>query len=491
MKRLLFVCLMACTAMLTMAAVRTKQIEVRTQAQFDRMDLDVKNALRQGVTDLTVHILSGTYYYAEKHLDLSSLQYPKAKITIVGQGALLVGRNGTADANWQMGCFDPQTLRSVDLWTPLQQSPAAVEVVDAASRLCRIRLAGRQQAQSAAQCRGQYVQVTQWYKTMVYPVVRRDRRYLYFTATDLEFVQGFGHWNVNLDCYYGKVNPRYRTLDTNLGSRSYEPCLASTFANLKHSTLGQVVLRGLQFGPNHGAAPLIDTDMLRSSQLLVEDCVFSGVRGLVIRVWYTDQVLIRRNRFEGCYRDGIESFNGSTHTQVIDNVFTDHGMGLSQNFGVICRGADFEIRGNRFRNFCYAAIGVGLYHGHKAAGPVQGVVADNDIAFEPEYYQHYAQHTLMDGGAIYAWTQCDDVRITGNRINHIRGVKDYRGIFCDDGTKNVTVQGNTVTDIGAGCWCIDLRWVESVKSTVPDHNTGNTVSGNKVDGPVRFETRRP
>lgn len=81
--------------------------------------------------------------------------------------------------------------------------------------------------------------------------------------------------------------------------------------------------------------------------------------------------------------------------------------------------------------------------------------------------------------------------IQDNKINRYRGIKDYRGIFCDDGGKNITVRGNTVTNIGGGSWCIDLRWVENVGSKVPDHNTGNVVSDNKVDGKVRFETSKP
>lgn len=492
MKRFFIFLLLACSCMILSAEEAIKAFSISNQEQFESLNTNLRRALRQGAKELTVNIQPGIYYYNEKHLSFSSQNYPDASVTIIGDNAILVAKDLGQEASWQDGLFDEHNRQNADGWTPLTQSTSDVDVVDVETKLCRIRTPKRQSAQNEAQCAGQFLQLTQWYKSQVYPIVRRTSHYIYFTATDLEYSQTYGHWNVNYDMYYGHVNPRYRTISTSANQKTGRTrCQASTFLNLWHSQLGTFTLKGIEFGPNNGKSPLIDTDMFSSNQLRIEDCKFCGIRGLVVKVWYTNNVLICNNTFDECYDNGIESFNASRNTQIINNVFRNHGLGMRNTFCVICRGEDFLVQGNTFRNFNYAAIGAGLWYGNKQNGAITGKILENDIAYEPAYYDDYARHTLMDGGAIYTWTICDDVVIKGNRIDNFRGMHHYRGIFCDDGAKNLTVTGNTITNIGEDCWCIDLRWVENVSEKVPDHNTGNVVSGNQVDGRIRFETKKP
>lgn len=474
----------------TQAAESRKNVIVSDQSQFDALDATLKKHLRQGVTQLTINLQPGTYYYGNKHLDLSSLIYPNAKVSIVGHGALLVAKNLGRERDWQDGSFDVVGRRDVDRWSELVFGADTVEVIDAEAKLCRIRTLKRQPKRSAEQCKGHFLQLTEWYDSKVYPIVRYERRYIYFTATDLNYQSQYRCWNVNTDMLYGKVCPRYRTITPTASVPHVRYCQASTFARLYHSSLGGFTVKDVAFGPNNGSAPLIDTDTFSSLQLLLEGCTFTGVRGTVVKVWYTDNVMLRSCIFEGCYHNGIESYNGSRKTQVIGCTFRNHGRGLRQNFGVICRGEDFQVKGNTFVNFSYAGIGAGVWYGHESKAAITGLITDNALSFDPDYYDDYAQHTLMDGGAIYTWTKCDRVQILNNTINRYRGMKDYRGIFCDDGGKNITVRGNTVTNIGAE-WCIDFRWTDHVAHLVPDHNTGNDVRDNKVDGKVKFETRKP
>ena len=96
---------------------------------------------------------------------------------------------------------------------------------------------------------------------------------------------------------------------------------------------------------------------------------------------------------------------------------------------------------------------------------------------------------LMDSGAIYTWTINKDVTLSGNYIHDIGGYGDNRGIFCDDGTVNVTIVNNKVVRI-RNSWCIDLRRVASVekdpRSAIRRSNVGNRMENNVVDGKVRF-----
>ena len=72
----------------------------------------------------------------------------------------------------------------------------------------------------------------------------------------------------------------------------------------------------------------------------------------------------------------------------------------------------------------------------------------------------YQQYTLMDGGAIYISTRLDDVVIRYNYIHNVKGMKDNRGIFCDDGAKNLKIYGNVFYGIH-NSYCVDSRLVES------------------------------
>lgn len=491
MKKHLLYLLLSVLTFTMWAAPGQRTITISDQQQFDKLEASVKQLLRQGVTDIVVTLKPGIYQYGEKHLDLSDLNYPKINLTLAGNGALLIAKDLNKERDWQDGAFDLRQQTDIDRWSTLEFGARKVEVVDAKNKLCRIRTQKKQRVQKQKACQGEYLTLTMCYDSKTYPIVRRESRYIYFTASDLEYKESRRDWNVNHDYTYGHVNPRYRIITPQAPNNTTHFCQASTFAYLWHSHFGSFTLRGISFGPNNGSAPLIATDMFDCQQLLIEKCSFSGVRGMVIKVWYTDNVKIEGNTFEGCYQNGIEAFNGCRNTQIIGNTFRNHGLGMQQNFAIVCRNENFVIRGNAFRNFTYGAIGIGVWYGNAVKYPITGKVEGNDIAFEPNWYADYQKHTLMDGGAIYTWTRCDRVSITGNTITRYRGMKDYRGIFCDDGARNLTIRDNRISNIGDGGYCIDLRWVDHVTKDVPDHNTGNTISGNHVDGPIRFETKKP
>jgi hypothetical protein len=82
------------------------------------------------------------------------------------------------------------------------------------------------------------------------------------------------------------------------------------------------------------------------------------------------------------------------------------------------------------------------------------------------------------------------VTISNNYIHDIAGIKSNNGIFCDDGAKGITLSGNRIERIHGG-YDINLRWCETYKADVPDHNSGNRIFNNQTTGKVRFETQRP
>ena len=215
------------------------------------------------------------------------------------------------------------------------------------------------------------------------------------------------------------------------------------------------------------------------------DCSFSNIGGAVVYLTNTDNVIFERNTVRNTYGAALVSDNQSSATKAIKNSFENLDLKMSNSHGLLIQGADFLIEGNTFENFSYSAIGVGNHYTKKGLKPCYGKILDNEIFLSGDYLQHPEQHTLMDGGAIYVWTQTDGIEIYNNYIHDIVGMKDNRGIFCDDGAKNVTIKGNIIERIHNGA-CISLRECAYVAPYVPDYNSGNTIEGNYVDGNVRF-----
>ena len=92
----------------------------------------------------------------------------------------------------------------------------------------------------------------------------------------------------------------------------------------------------------------------------------------------------------------------------------------------------------------------------------------------------------MDSGAIYVSTQNDNVIIRYNYICNYSGILDNRGIFCDDGARNITIYGNIIYGIDNG-FCIDSRQVEDADKSVRLNNTNNVIEENYLQGSIRFE----
>lgn len=98
----------------------------------------------------------------------------------------------------------------------------------------------------------------------------------------------------------------------------------------------------------------------------------------------------------------------------------------------------------------------------------------------------------MDSGAIYIFTQNDGAVIRNNYIHDYVGMKDNRGIFCDDGAYGFTITGNVIRNV-PNSYSIDSRLCLNVEtqagSVVKKVNYNNIIRNNRVDGPVRFEKR--
>ena len=446
-----------------------KTVKVSTQAEFDGLNTTVKKALAAKPSQLTVVIEPGTYHFKDDHLDLSGLKCPDTELRIEGEGAVLVG---TA----------PEVKTS-----PFYRASRVVDVVDAEKKLCRIKTGKRLGGPGKL-----YIQVTAWYRLFTCPVTEIKNGYIYFTCEQL--ARNGLMYNINGDVSFGRKLPRYRLMRVQESSAP----VSSAFFKVTDCDFRRVSLSGLTFDTNadgrseYAKDCLIRFYMGRFERAEVSRCTFRSIRTDVVRIAYSDGVTVKDCRFEDCGRIGVLSYNHSARTVVEDNVFERMGTYGEFNPCVRCSGTDYRIRRNHFTDYGCCAIGVGVHFSEKMEHPSSGIVADNTITQTAAYRKDAPMNLLMDTGAIYVWTQNASLEIRDNIITDISGPFDNRGIFCDDGTVNTVIEGNTILRI-ANSYCIDLRRALSVEtrtdSQIRKVNVGNRLGKNKTDGKIRFEQR--
>ena len=444
-------------------------ILVSSQADFDRLKQDVHRELQRQPAELKVEFLPGTYQFKDNHLYLYEENCPGTRLSLVGNGATLVGSA-------------PDIVE-----TPFYRADRMVEVVDADKKLCRIRTRKRLDGQGRL-----YIQVTSWYRLFTGPVTEVKGRWLYFTVEDLQ--RSGLTYNINGDMTYGKQRPRFRLVRL----KEPEKPVSTPVFNFTACSFRQVDVSGFTFDGNAGLGVKNPNNFLirfyscKLGGASVRECTFKSIRSDVVRIAYTDGVEVRNCRFEDCRRIGVLAYNHAGRVRVLDNAFERMGLDAEVTPCVRCQGSDYLISGNRFVDYGCCAVMAGLHFSEEMEYPASGIVERNEIYQTDGYRKEAPMNLLMDTGAIYVNTQNASLEIRNNEIHDISGPYDNRGIFCDDGTVNTCIHDNKVVRI-ENSWCIDLRRVLSVEtradSKIRRVNVGNRMERNQVDGKVRFEQR--
>ena len=214
-------------------------------------------------------------------------------------------------------------------------------------------------------------------------------------------------------------------------------------------------------------------------------CSFEYIRGTVLSASATENIIFDKDIVRHTAGDELRFLSNCENVRVTNNLFENNGENISNSFCVNCREATYYIAHNTFRDFGYGAIGVGVWHGFEKKCPSRGIIEHNEIYFSPEYFSNAWQHMLMDSGAIYTWTQNDQVIIRYNYIHDYTGAGDNRGMFCDDGANNLKIYRNVVTNI-QNSYCIDSRYGKDQREGFTN-NANNFMAQNVVDGRVRFQ----
>lgn len=506
----LFVC---CLFVVTIVSACRTTIVVNNQTEFDGLQEKLTSSIKAGKKDVYVKLLPGTYVAKEKHIMLKNITAMDIKIQIKGKGAILIPSGSeyhdgdmyqgtfSVDNSWMSGTIDVET------WSYIQYADGQVEILDATEKACRIK--SKNLFPTNMDYSNAYIMIPHWFRSSVYKIDKIDQQYIYFVADDLK-ESSYGGYNVNDDFNYGKKNIRYKLCNVEtrddylrvIDGRVHLPKNINTvwegtthqFLTIQDSKLASVEIAGIQIHGNAFAEsnPAIYIKNSECKEIRIHHCGFYGMRGNVISVTASPNVIIDNNKFEGCYYYGIKSNNESTNTIVEKNHFASMGKRMSNTPCVRCQGTNFVVSDNTFVNFGYCGISTGIWYKSDKKQPCFGLIEKNNLCFDHDYLSHIDNYGIMDGGAIYIATKNDGSKVRYNYIHGFSGMKSNRGVFCDDGAYNIEIYGNVITSI-VNSRCIDSRRMAKVESSktpesdVDRANVNIVIRDNIVDGGIRFE----
>lgn len=464
---------------LALGTVRAETLRVDSQQDFDNLTKSIEAAVKGGATIVDVQLPEGTLLFRNRQLSFSNKQWGEVALIIRGDNTTLV----PAD----------EALRDTTPPAPLQQTDRLIEVVDEAQKLCRLHLAKGHELADNGQAERR-ICITQWFKAQTYKVQRVSEGWVYFTADDLSYNSSYKCHSVNLDYGYslkhgGKgVMPRYRVEGTAQSKGN-----ACRLLSVENCRLASLELNGISVRGNKESSAdyLIYMRLSSADSIAVRGCLFQGIRSQVMLAEECRNVRVSDCQFRDCHRGGVQTVS-SEGTVVSNNEFVNMGLACKNSFCIRVSGKDYLVAGNSLVDFGYGGIAIGTWWKADKRTEESGIVERNTLSYSADYFSRIAERGLMDGGAIYIYTQNDHAQVRHNYIHDYTGMCDNRGIFCDDGACHFELYGNIVVNTPKGR-SIDSRLTPSVatdkQSKTQVINTDNKIYDNIIDSSLRFEGR--
>lgn len=461
--------------------------QISSQKDFDTISTTIIKALKSGDKNIVFNFSPGEYYCKSWHLRLVDLNYPNASIKIIGNNTTWVGkRNLVHHVSNPQEAFSLHDNKMYYPWTELSYLKDTIEIIDKSRNLCR--LLANEKLSDDKEPAGKYLRITTCYKSYCYPIENIQQGYIYFDAGNMCKYTNEALMGINADFAFGHMFPRYQLFGFNILSQQIYSSKATYCIVLSNTVFKSFKISGINVIGFGGDGCFIALKNAVAKEHVFRHMSFDNMVGSVF--WTTNSHNIK---FIGCnfynlYEGAITVENDCKGAIVEKCIFKNCGIGNMNSRCIEIRNEDFVIRNNKFENFGYGAIGIGLWYGGEKKHPITGTVEYNEIFYSGNYLRNADIHNLQDGGAIYTYTQSDGVDICYNYIHDFSGPYLNRGIFCDDGAKNIHLIGNVVVNC-TNSYAIDLRYCNNYQNYVPDFNTGNIMIDNIVSGNYRFEPR--
>ena len=508
MRKVLWIIFLSLAVPLVSLAGSRRVIPIGNQREFDTLQEKIETAVISGATDLSVVLAPGTYFFTDNHLKLYGKEWSGVSLSITGDNSILTAsgidlRDGDPWSGvWDPGCqFLHPDGGCIETFGKAMRSPGLVRIVDERQKLCRIRMPNRPSRPNGV-LKDAYLQLSRWYESRTYKVTQIRDGWVYFIADDLEKVSPMGY-NVNYDFLYGQERPRFRLCNTGdrdlvtldgghihlpAGIASTHCCKASTFLSIHNTAIGSLTLSGLEFKGNaeQEGRHLIAVYHCRCQRFSISGCRFSDIKSSLFTAEHTDHIEIEDNLFRDCHKHVLSTASTCREARFLDNSFDHCGCDWGPWACITACGDGYLVSGNRISDFGYVGVFVGTPERLLYEAEPGGIVEENELWQNPDFADSCSEYTMMDSGAIYINTCNDRATVRKNYIHDISGVKDNRGIFCDDGARNFDIYENVILRI-ANSYAIDARRVPEEESSRFRNNVGNCVRDNLTDSPIRFE----
>lgn len=218
-------------------------------------------------------------------------------------------------------------------------------------------------------------------------------------------------------------------------------------------------------------------------QMWIMDNTFNNLSNRAVKVLDCENVCVINNKINGTRINAI--YCSGNNISIEGNELRNIGY-MGQTMAIAFLGTDIHIYDNIIEDFNYSAISTGGTQPNNNCDPKTYIIERNTIRYTPKFLKHYKDNTLADGGGIYIGPQNTQGIIRYNIIDNITGMGANRGIFLDDGAKNLSIYGNLIMNTSNSS-DIDLRLSNTYAAGIPDHNTNNKVFHNIITGRYRFQ----
>ena len=440
-------------------------VPVRSQTDFNLLRQRVIKVADSGASEIRVEFDGSLQLrFSRNMLNLSGQKYPQTSLVFSGNGVILTGE-GVADESW----------------------------TEFYSANKKISASGRRRGEFVLNLPAgldggsfSHVLITEWYQSRMYKINEIKEGKVFFDAPSAD--------ELNMDIRYSGKTPRFKLLAKGSTAPSFDEDVkskAGRFISTYGAAFKSIVFENIHFVGNcNTGTTLLDFTDLDTEGVLVKDCEFTKIHSDLVHVSGASDFCFENNYVHHCYRSGVVSDNKSLRTRVVGNRFEECGLLMDMTSCVDCCGSDYYIADNVFCNFGSRAISAGVYFAAQKQFRSTGIIEQNVIYYSGDWVDTPEKYTLMDTGAIYITTFSDEAIVRFNRIFDYTGMKDNRGIFCDDGASGFRIYGNVITGI-SNSFAIDARRTSALelKTSGRKVNVNNYVGNNVVEGPLRFEGR--
>ena len=468
-------------------------IQVVTQKDLEKLTFKLKKAIKNGYKIIEVNIASGVYRYDKVPVSLYKVDASEVSISIKGNNTILVAggkdyRNGSLIASpTRNHIYLDEKRKLIELYGEVMQANGSVEIVDQEEKLCRMAV-----SQPCEFMSGMRMQLSEWYRSPIYKVTEVRDGFVYFIAHDLKYDKQKKCYNVQYDDAIASFNPRYRFVEI-AKAQTYtgkiHECTVSQFVKLHHVKLKAFSVSGIEFcGSAKGDEAFFAFQDVAAEQIDIANCQFEYMKPRVVSLKKTNHFVFQNNMVSNCYAGALYSDADCSKTIVKGNRFYRAEKGWTNSSCVVCYGEDFLISDNTFEDIAYSSIRTGYYYKLGDELVSKGIIENNEIYLGDEYYSHPEKYSLIDGGAIYISTLCNQVIVRYNYIHNYRGVKSNRAIYCDDGAMNVKIYGNVISGITNAHSILSWR-AKSINKKFPQSNDGIDFYYNVIWGKYKFDER--